>query len=169
VSTLATPALPIRRLAPGERSAVLQVFAGLSERSRRRRFLGPKPVLRDEEVDRLVDVGCCGREAVAALDPATGEAVGIARYVRDERDPTTAEIAFEVVDAWQGRGVGRRLALELAAVAAADGIRHLYASVVTDNAAALALMRRLGHVEWTSYDGGGAYDVVVALAPARSA
>jgi RimJ/RimL family protein N-acetyltransferase len=160
ISTFAAEALPIRRLSSGELRPVLQVFEGLSERSRRLRFLGPKPRLGESELAQLVDVGCCGREAVVAADPLTGDAVGIARYVRTGAD--TAEVAFEVTDDWQGRGVGRRLALELAAVAAADGIRRLSASIAVDNPAALAVMKRLGHVEWTAYD-GGAYEVVVAL------
>ena len=160
MTTIATDAVRLRRLAGGERSPVLQVFEGLSERSRRRRFLGPKPRLREQDLERLVDVGCCGREAVVAADPRTGRAIGIARYVRTAAD--TAEVAFEVVDAWQRRGVGRMLARELAAVAAEHGIRRLSASVAVDNPAALALMKRLGHVEWTAYE-GGAYEVVVAL------
>jgi RimJ/RimL family protein N-acetyltransferase len=160
MSTITTDALPIRKLAGGERRPVLQVFEGLSQRSRRRRFLGPKPRLREHELEHLVDVGCCGREAVVAVDPATGDAVGIARYVRTAA--ATAEVAFEVVDAWQGRGVGRRLTDALAAVAAEHGISRLTATVAVDNRAALALMRRLGHVEWTAYE-DGAYEVVVAL------
>jgi RimJ/RimL family protein N-acetyltransferase len=160
MTTIATDALRVRRLAGGERRPVLQVFEGLSERSRRRRFLGAKPRLREQDLERLVDVGCCGREAVVASDPGTGRAIGIARYVRTGAD--TAEVAFEVVDAWQRRGVGRMLARELAAVAAEHGIRRLSASVAVDNPAALALMKRLGHVEWTAYE-GGAYEVVVAL------
>jgi RimJ/RimL family protein N-acetyltransferase len=154
--------LTIRRLADGERRPVLRVFEGLSERSRRLRFLGPKPVLGERDVEQLVDVGCCGRQAVAAIDQATGEAVGIARYVRLGADRQTAEVAFEVVDAWQGRGVGRLLVDALADVAAEEGIRRLHATVAPDNRAALALMRRLGRVEWTSFV-DGAYEVVVAL------
>jgi RimJ/RimL family protein N-acetyltransferase len=162
MAAIVSDVLRVRRLSGGERRPVLQVFEGLSERSRRRRFLGPKPRLREEELEQLVDVGCCGREAVVASDPRTGRAVGIARYVRTTSD--TAEVAFEVVDSWHGRGVGRMLVRELALVAAQNGIRHLSASVAVDNPAALALMRRLGHVEWTAYD-GGAYEVVVALRP----
>ena len=152
----------IRRLYDGERRPVLEVFEGLSERSRRLRFLGPKPVLRERDVEQLVDVGCCGRQAVAAIDPATGDAVGIARYVRLGADRQTAEIAFEVVDAWQGRGIGSRLVDALLVVAAEEGVRRLHATVAPENRAALALMRRLGRVEWTSFV-DGAYEVVVAL------
>ena len=77
-------------------------------------------------------------------------------------DASPAEVAFEDVDAWQGRGVGGRLVDELARVAAGDGIRRLHATVAPGNEGALALMRRLGHVEWTSFV-DGAYEVVVSL------
>ena len=96
-------AIALRPLRHGERKPVLDVFAGLSERSRRLRFLGSKPRLAERDVDWLVDVGCCGREAVVAVDQATGRTVGLARFVRDA-DAPEAEIAFEVVDEWQGRG-----------------------------------------------------------------
>jgi RimJ/RimL family protein N-acetyltransferase len=157
-----TSDLRIRRLSQGEQRPVLQVFEGLSERSRRLRFLGPKPLLREAELERLVDVGCCGRQAVVATDPATAEAVGIARYVRLGADRATAEVAFEVVDEWQGRGVARRLVDALRVVAREEGITRLHATVAPGNTAALALMRRLGRVEWTSFV-DGAYEVVVTL------
>ena len=162
MSVFASDALRIRRLVEGERRPVLQVFEGLSDRSRRLRFLGPKPVLRAADLDRLVDVGCCGRQAVVATDPATAEAVGIARYVRLGADRATAEVAFEVVDEWQGKGVARRLVEALRVVAAEEGITRLHATIAPENKAALALMRRLGRVEWTSFV-DGAYEVVVTL------
>lgn len=162
MASFASDSLHIRRLAGGERRPVVQVFEGLSERSRLRRFLAPKPSLRDAELEHLVDVGCCGRQAVVATDVATGEAVGIARYVRVGADPHTAEVAFEVVDAWQGRGVGRRLIDALAAVAADEGIHRLTATVAVGNQGALALLKRLGRLEWSAYV-DGAYEVVVGL------
>ena len=143
MSAFTSDALRIRRLDQGERRPVLQVFEGLSERSRRLRFLGPKPVLRDAELERLVDVGCCGRQAVVATDPATAEAVGIARYVRLGADRGTAEVAFEVVDEWQGKGVARRLVDTLRVVAVEEGVTRLHATVAPGNKAGLALMRRV--------------------------
>src|SRR5829696_417270 len=102
-----------RPLRAGERIPVLDVFAGLSERSRRLRFLGSKPRLLESDVRLLADVGCCGREAVVATDPQTGQTIGLARFVRDDGSHE-AEVAFEVVDEWQGRGVGKQLFAELA-------------------------------------------------------
>jgi RimJ/RimL family protein N-acetyltransferase len=111
-----------------------------------------------------VRVGCCGREAVAAVDLVSGEVVGLARFVRDEADPRSAEVAFEVVDRCQGHGVGRRLLEELRALAVLEGIETLEAFVVVGNEAALALLRRLGRVVRSSYE-DGTHVIVIALQP----
>jgi RimJ/RimL family protein N-acetyltransferase len=151
-----------RPLRAGERTPVLEVFAGLSERSRRLRFLGSKPRLLESDLARLVDVGCCGREAVAAINHETGGTVGIARFVRDEGAPE-AEIAFEVVDEWQGRGLGKRLVAELRTLAREQGILRFRAEVAHGNAAALALVRSLGDELVHRYADGNV-ELVVRLA-----
>lgn len=154
----------IGRLEFGDRAAVREVFDGLSERSRSLRFHGAKPHLRESDVDALVDIGCCGREAVAAIDLVSGKVVGIARFVRDDRDPRIAEVAFEVVDDCQSRGLGGRLVAELKALAARDGIERFRASVVAGNEPALALLRGAGRVVASGYV-DGAYELVVELDP----
>ena len=65
--------LTYRPLRAGERAPVLEVFAGLSERSRRLRFLGSKPRLLERDLAQLVDVGSSGREAVAAIRQVRSE------------------------------------------------------------------------------------------------
>jgi GNAT superfamily N-acetyltransferase len=152
----------VGRLDPGDRSALRDVFDGLSDRSRRLRFHGAKPRLRDDEVDVLVDVGRCGREAVAAVDLVSGKVVGLARFVRDERDPRVAEVAFEVVDHCQSSGLGSRLIAELKSVAAQEGVERFRAFVVAGNEAALALLRRTGRVVGSDYV-DGAFELVVEL------
>ena len=151
----------VRPLRYGERSVVERVFAGLSERSRRLRFLGAKPVLRPHEVELLADVGCCGREAIVASERHSGDPVGIARYVRESDEPS-GEIAFAVVDAWQRRGIGRMLAQELARVAVQNGIQRFRATVAAENAAALSLLTHLGPVERRVWD-GAALELTIRL------
>jgi len=133
-------AVALRPLRHGERKPVLDVFAGLSERSRRLRFLGSKPRLLERDVEWFVDVGCCGREAVLAIDEETGSTVGLARFVRDS-DAPEAEIAFEVVDDWQGRGVGRQLVEELRELALLQGILRFRALIAHGNTPAFARPR----------------------------
>ena len=140
---------------------MLEVFAGLSERSRRLRFLGAKPRLLESDVSYLVDVGCCGREAVVAVDQETGRTVGIARFVRDA-DAPEAEIAFEVVDEWQRRGLGKRLVTDVAALAREQGILRFRALVAHGNAPALRLVRSLGDVLVHRYEGSDV-ELVVRL------
>lgn len=155
-------AIALRPLRSGERAPVLEVFAGLSDRSRRLRFLGAKPRLLESDLAHLVDVGRRGREAVAAVDQETGLTVGIARYVRDA-DAPEAEIAFEVVDSWQGRGLGKLLVTELRQLAREEGILRFRALVAHGNAPALALVRNLGDVLARRYEGSDV-ELVVRLA-----
>jgi RimJ/RimL family protein N-acetyltransferase len=73
---------------------------------------------------------------------------GMARLVRDG---SAAEVAFEVVDAHQGRGIGSTLARELAADARAAGIRELVATVCGDNPPVVSLLKAVGksfQVSW---------------------
>lgn len=155
-------AFVLRPLRSGERRPVLEVFEGLSERSRRLRFLGSKPRLLERDIAHLADVGCCGREAVAATDRETGRTVGIARFVRDT-DAPEAEIAFEVVDDWQGRGLGRALLQALSALAREEGILRFRALIAFGNAPAFALVRGLGDELARRYEDGDV-EVVVRLA-----
>ena len=73
-----------------------------------------------------------------------------------------AEVAFEVVDAHQGRGIGSTLARELAADARAAGIRELVATVCGDNPPVVSLLKLVGsslRVTWR----GGEREFVVGL------
>src|SRR5215203_4534681 len=155
-------AVALRLLRYGERKPVLDVFAGLSERSRRLRFLGSKPRLLERDVEWFVDVGRCGREAVVAIDEETGSTVGLARFVRDS-DAPEADIAFEVVDDWQGRGVGRRLVEELRELALSQGTLRFRALIAHGNRPAFALVRGLGE-ELVRRDDGDGIELVVRLA-----
>ena len=73
-----------------------------------------------------------------------------------------AEGAFEVVDDYQGRGIGSVLARELATDARAAGITTLVATVCGDNPRAVSLLTRIAeslHVRWR----GGEREIVLGL------
>jgi GNAT superfamily N-acetyltransferase len=120
-------------------------FRRLSEESRRLRFLSPKPTLSRSELQYLTEVDGHDHEALGAIDPLTGQGVGIARFVRDQEDPTSAEAAITVADEWQRRGVGRLLLERLSDRARAEGITHFSALVSGDNRGMQALIARLGY------------------------
>jgi RimJ/RimL family protein N-acetyltransferase len=137
--------LTIRPLRNGDAATVAALFARLGERSRERRFCGAKPRLSEVELANLARVDADHHVLVGYLD-GDPEPVGIARLVRSG---STAEIAFAVADAYQGKRIGTVLAGELAADARAAGILELVATVCGDNPRVLALIKRLGSTRMT--------------------
>ncbi|PUA80644.1 GNAT family N-acetyltransferase [Nocardioides currus] len=133
-------AVILRPLRGGEIHVLETVFEGLSAQSRQQRFLVPTPRLSGSARRALADVD--GRDHVAWVAMTDGEPVGICRYVRT--GPETAEIAFEVVDAHQGRGIGSALVDAVTTVARANGITRLEATVDPGNRASVTMLGRLG-------------------------
>jgi GNAT superfamily N-acetyltransferase len=131
--------ITIRPLRDGDTETVQAVFGRLGSRSRERRFCGAKPRLREAELALLSRVDA-GHHVLVAYVDGDREPAGMARLVRDG---TSAEIAFEVADVHQGRGVGSVLAGELAADARAAGITELVATVCGDNDAVVSLLKRV--------------------------
>jgi GNAT superfamily N-acetyltransferase len=145
----------VRPLHRDEGAPLDAVFAGLSPESRYLRFHSPVHWLTPPLRRALLDVDGCRHVALVA-ESSDGETLGIARLVRDARLKKQAEVAFEVVDAWQGRGVGRLLLTAIVEEAARIGVSRLHAWVLTDNAAALALVRAVFPVVRSRPDGEAA-------------
>jgi predicted MFS family arabinose efflux permease/ribosomal protein S18 acetylase RimI-like enzyme len=133
------PGLVVRPLRNGDVDTVLAVFERLGEESRRTRFNGPKPSLAATELEVLARVDNTRHVLVGYLE-GHARPIAIARLVRDG---TSAEIAFEVADEHQRRGIGSALTAELLADARAAGITEVTALVATENTAAVSLLRRL--------------------------
>lgn len=155
----------IRPLRPVDGPALVEGAAHLSARSSYRRFLGTAPAMGHRTVKYLTDVDHHDHEALVAYEPATGEGVGIARFVRDPARPGCAEIAMTVADDWQGRGVGTVLLDALAARARDEGVTTFTGLVLADNAPMLALFGRLGAVR-RRHAAAGTLEVEVDLRPA---
>src|SRR4051794_22385700 len=102
--------------------------------------------LTDDMLDYLTDIDHHDHEALVALDPATGEGAGVARFVRLADRPEVAEAAVTVADAWQGRGLGTLLLELLAGRARQEGITRLTALMLAENDDMLELLERLGPV-----------------------
>ncbi len=134
-------AVTTRPVQPTDRRLFYRLWPRLSPETVYRRFHAPVHRLPDEAVRRLVTVDHDQREAVVAV--VGGEVVGVARYDRLPTDPSTAEFAVLVEDAWQRAGVGRQLLAALTDLAARRGVRTLTATVQPDNRPVLGLVRRL--------------------------
>ena len=130
-----------RPIEPDDERRLVRLWPRLSADTVYRRFHSPLRQLPPSEVHRLVDVDHDCREALVAL--VGGEVVGVARYDRRPDDPSRAEFAVLVEDAWQGHGVGRQLLGEVLDLAARRGVRTATASVQADNDRMVWLIRRL--------------------------
>ncbi len=138
----------LRPLVGGEIAVLEAVFEGMSTRSRRQRFLVPMPRLPSGHRRALADVD--GRRHVAWVALVDGVPVGICRYVKTA--PDAAELAFEVVDAQQGRGIASALVDAVTTVARARGITWMEATVESGNVASEAVLARVG-IELVLTDG----------------
>jgi GNAT superfamily N-acetyltransferase len=152
------PHIRIRPLAHGEEGPVRVVFAGMSPHNRYLRFHTPLPRLTTPMLTLLTDVDGRRHTAfVAELADADGwTPLGIGRII--QTGAGLAEIAFEVVDAWHGRGVGRRLLHALRQHAAAAGYTRIVALVLPENRRAAALVRS-AFVDVTSRRAGSALEL----------
>jgi RimJ/RimL family protein N-acetyltransferase len=136
--------IEIRSLRASDRAALLAAAERISDRSLYRRFFNVRREFSDAEVESFVDVDFISVVAlVAVLHAYEGEIVaGGGRYIVVR--PGTAELAFTVVDEFQGQGIASALLRHLITLARAAGLRELIAEVLPDNTAMLRVLERSG-------------------------
>jgi CRP-like cAMP-binding protein/GNAT superfamily N-acetyltransferase len=134
----------LRPLLPADRAAYASAIGALSADSLRRRFLaGGRPNSR--MIDYLVDIDYVDHFAWVVQEPDHPDAMlGTARFVRLAEDPERAEVAFEVADDHQGRGIATLLLGAIGVAAASAGIEVLVATVLHDNAPMRAVFDKVG-------------------------
>jgi GNAT superfamily N-acetyltransferase len=123
----------IRPLLATDREAYLDTFERVGMESRYRRFFGHKPRLTAAEVRYFTEIDHHDHEALVAFDALSGRGLGVARFVRDRRDPRAADTAITVVDAAQGHGLGGALLERLVERARQEGVERLSGDVLEDN------------------------------------
>ena len=152
--------VPTRPVRPEDAEGFCALWNRLSPETIYRRFHAPLRRPPVDPVPRLVSVDHDLREALVAV--VGDDVVGVARYDRSATDPSTAELAVVVEDAWQGVGVGRQLMQQLIELAARRGVRTVTATVQADNDRVLGLVRRLLPAATLTVDAGG-YEVTSRL------
>lgn len=138
--------VPVRPIRPEDADLEARFFDGLSERSRYQRFLNLMAHLPPQMLARFTQLDYDRELALVALDPSSGEFIGVGRFAPNS-DGETAEFALTVGDAWQGRGVGRALLERVCDSARVAGYKTLYGHILNANRDMLGLAERLGFVE----------------------
>ena len=143
----------IRALRPDDRTDMLAAIDSMSTQSLRRRFFGVKRSFSEQEIAYFLQLDFVNHVALVAVveEGDDGEIVGGARYVVVE--PGAAEIAFAVIDEFQGQGIGAALLRHVVGLARKAGLRELVAEVLPENAAMLKVFQRSGLTHTTKRAG----------------
>ena len=136
--------IEIRALKPTDQADLLAAVDHTSDQSLYRRFFGAKRDFSEKEISFFLNVDFTEHVALVAVMEEGGRPVivGGGRYVLVR--PKTAELAFTVVDEYQGRGIGVLLMRHLITLAREAGLEELIAEVLPNNTAMLKVLARSG-------------------------
>ena len=136
--------IEIRALRPEDEADMLAAIGKTSAQSLQRRFFVMKRHFSDKERAFFMDIDFKTHVAIVALAEEAGRKVviGGGRYIVVE--PGRAEMAFVVIDTWQGRGVGSVLMRHLVKIASDAGVKQLTAEVLPENKAMIKVFGKFG-------------------------
>jgi GNAT superfamily N-acetyltransferase len=140
----------IRALRAIDEDGLKAAIARISSRSLYRRFFGPKRHFTEKETAYFMNVDFVGHVALVAV--ADGRIIGGGRYIVVR--PGIAELAFAVIDEYQGQGLGAALLRHLISLARAAGLTRFLADVMPDNNPMLAVFERSGLRVGTRHEHG---------------
>jgi CRP-like cAMP-binding protein len=144
--------LHLRPVLPGDNERTTKGPVEFSSETLYRRFQTPRNPT-ESLMRYLFEVDYVHHFVWVMTDGFDGPVVADARFVRDEIDPSVAEVAFIVGDAYQGRGVGTFLMGALAVAADYHGVQRFTARVLSDNLPMRAILDRF-HAVWHRDDLG---------------
>jgi GNAT superfamily N-acetyltransferase len=134
----------IRALRPEDRANFVAAAGRSSAESLYTRFFSRKRSFTEDEVDFFTNIDFVNHVALVAVLEEGGQPVivGGGRYI--VVTPEEAEMAFTVIDQYQGQGVGKRLLWHLVVIARAAGLKRLVADVLAGNASMLKVFTSSG-------------------------
>ncbi|NJQ04478.1 bifunctional acetate--CoA ligase family protein/GNAT family N-acetyltransferase [Streptomyces lonarensis] len=152
----------LRPITAADADRLVSFFERVSEESKYYRFFAPYPRLSARDVHRFTHHDYVDRVGLAAT--VGGEFIATVRYDRiDERgraasgDADSAEVAFLVEDAHQGRGLASSLLEHIAACARERGIRRFAAEVLPANNKMIKVFTDAGYSQRRSFADGSVH------------
>jgi GNAT superfamily N-acetyltransferase len=144
----------IRALRPDDEAEMLAAVHRTDPESLRRRFFVTKRGFSEKEKAFFMRADFINHVALAAeIDERMGRAIiGGGRYIVTA--PGEAEVAFVVIDAYQGQGIGALLTRHLVGLARAAGLKQLAADVLPENMAMRKVLDKFGFRTTRSADPG---------------
>ncbi|MEQ8439277.1 MAG: GNAT family N-acetyltransferase [Ilumatobacter fluminis] len=141
----------IRPIEPTDAPTLQAFHERQSPESRYRRYFSPKPVLTDDELERFTTVDFVDRAALVVEQH--DEFIAWASYERWQ-NRGDAEVAFQVDDGHQGKGIATLLLEHLAAIAQDNEIERFTAQTLGENRAMLSVFSKAGWPVHRRFDSG---------------
>ncbi|WP_151526805.1 bifunctional acetate--CoA ligase family protein/GNAT family N-acetyltransferase [Serinicoccus kebangsaanensis] len=142
----------VRPILPEDTEAIHRFHSAQSEQSIYLRFFAPIKRLSDKDVHRFTHVD--HHDRVALVMSVRDDLVGIGRFDRIEAGGTVAEVAFNVSDHHQGRGIGSVLLEHLADIGRESGVTRFVADVLPQNRKMIGVFRDAGFEVSHEFDDG---------------
>jgi ribosomal protein S18 acetylase RimI-like enzyme len=136
--------MEIRSVTPDDRTELLEAVARSSSETLYRRFFGVRRNFTEQEIDFFSNVDFVDHVALVVIlkEAARFVVAAGARYIVFE--PGKAEMAFAVVDQYQGMGIGTTLMRHLVTIARQAALSTLTAEVLASNSQMLKVFQKSG-------------------------
>ncbi|KAB2858003.1 MAG: GNAT family N-acetyltransferase [Sphingopyxis terrae] len=170
-------AVCLRTIRPDDAGLLRAGIQKLSAESRYLRFFSPAPAMPDAVIERLVDVDGHDHIAWGAIcTECEGEpAIGAVHAVRHKAgaggdEMRVGEYSIAILDAFHGQGLARMMTAALLVDCLAEGLTTLDVNILSENHAALGLIKAMGGTRKEESRGVVEYviDVAAALEALRS-
>ena len=132
----------LRPIRPDDAERLREFHERLSDETIYFRFFALMRELPARDVKRFTEVDYVDRVALVAT--VGDDLIGVVRY--DRTAPDEAEVAFNIEDRHQGRGLGSVFLEHIAAAARERGVGRFVADVLPSNRRMLAVFRDAGYV-----------------------
>ena len=140
----------VRPIRPDDADGLRLFHSHQSEESIYLRFFAPIRELSDRDVFRFTNVDNTDR--VALVMTVRGAIIGIGRW--DRIDRRSAEVAFNISDHYQGKGIGSVLLEHLAAIGQELGVEQFTAEVLPQNRRMLNVFKEAGYAVHHHFEDG---------------
>jgi GNAT superfamily N-acetyltransferase len=119
------------------------------------RFISTRTDMPHERLQQFVAIDYSREMVILAMERQEGQEtiVGMGQYLIDEKSHT-AEVAFVVLDDFQGKGIGAELLTYLTYLARRRGLLGFSAAVLQDNKRMLHLFESMGFIVEKRLDSG---------------
>jgi acyl-CoA synthetase (NDP forming)/RimJ/RimL family protein N-acetyltransferase len=148
----------LRPIGAADQDLLVEFYEQVSAESKYLRFFAPMPRLSERDVLRFTNVDYVDR--VAFVLTVANKMIAVGRWDRippaeDDPDPVvSAEVAFLVQDAHQGRGIAQVLLEHLAQAGRERGIDRFVAEVLPENRRMIHIFRDAGYRVEGGYEDG---------------